>query len=214
MELVVSPESSMSFTGIIQFFDNKGQVYKLPIICTADASITSNFPWLSLHSGYYTIEVQAGKPHMLNIVSQLMDTDLDEMGNICYKTPGSPVQGSPGRSKPALIPNAAFLCACKEITDQKSLDFLLEYCNMAVFKQAINKFPADIHGVRGKMIIDIIQESTGKAVPGRIKKDRCKPQRGGSTDTEFVQGNVQLFENLWGIYRFGAPRVSTPLSAF
>lgn len=170
MELVVSPESSMSFTGIIQFFDNKGQVYKLPIICTADASITSNFPWLSLHTGCYAIEVQAGKPHMLNIVSQLMDTDLDEMGNICYKTPGSPVQGSPSRNKPALVPNAAFLCACKEITDQKSLDFLLEYCNMAVFKQAINKFPADIHGVRGKMIIDIIQESTGKAVPGQIKK--------------------------------------------
>jgi hypothetical protein len=70
----------------------------------------------------------------------------------------------------SLQPNAGFLCACKKIVDSKSVDFLLRYCNMAVFKQAINKFPADIHEARGKMIIEIIEQSTGKAVPGQIKK--------------------------------------------
>ena len=58
--------------------------------------------------------------------------------------------------------NAGFLCACKEITRKKSVKFLLEFCNTTLFKQAIQKFPADIDEVRGKMIIEIIEQSVGK----------------------------------------------------
>ena len=170
VEVTATPEHSMSFSATIEFYDNQDSVYSIEVLCTADASLSALFPWLSLHKGFYDIQPRQGKSHHLVVNSELLETDLDAAGDIVTKPPGSPVQGSPSRSQPSLRPNAGFLCACKTIVESKSLEFLLKYCNMSVFKQPINKFPADIHEVRGKMIIEIIEQSTGKSVPGQIKK--------------------------------------------
>ena len=170
VEVTVTCEENMSFTGTIEFYDNQDQVYSIEVSATQDASLLSIFSWLSLHKGYYDIQAKPGKALSLTVNSELMDHDFDANGVMSIIPPGSPIQGSPNHSKPALQPNAVFLCACASITEKKSVDFLLHYCNMAVLKQAISKFPADIHEQRGKMIFDVVEQSTGKIIPGQIKK--------------------------------------------
>lgn len=102
VEVTATPEHSMSFSATIDFFDSQDMVYSIKVLCTAEASLITLFPWLSLHKGFYEIQPRHGKSHHLVVNSELMDTDLDISGNIVTKPPGSPVQGSPSRSQPAL----------------------------------------------------------------------------------------------------------------
>jgi len=41
--------------------------------------------YFSIHKGYYDIEIKTGKPHMLTVNADLMETDFDVRGNIAYK---------------------------------------------------------------------------------------------------------------------------------
>ena len=171
VEVTVTPgELSGSFTAMIDFYDSNDQVYRIPLLCTFEASLMSLFPWLSIHEGSYKIQVTPGKAHRLELTSELMEYDIDDFDNIVAKAPGSPIVGSPSKSHPLVQPNAGFLCMCKKMADERSLQFILEYCNVTLFKQKITNFPSDLDEERGKAIIDIIEAGSGKQIPGAIKK--------------------------------------------
>jgi hypothetical protein len=173
VELTVNPLNTTSFTATIEFYDNKDEVYSIQVACTADSSLTSIFPWLEVYQDCYSIESKQTKtgfsPPVLSITKELKNMQLDADGNIILAPVNSPTH-SPTRDKLKQKPNASFLCVCKKVSEKASVNFLLEFMNMYVLKQAINKFPQDIHDGKAKMIIEIIEQSTGKAIPGKIKK--------------------------------------------
>jgi len=167
VELTFSAKNSMSFQTKIDFLDHNGNKFSIPVIGTTDASILTVFPFLQLHSE--SIVIKGGeRPPYLKITGPLHSGVLNEDGEIEMEDAlTSPVNGKVTNLIP---PNSEFLCDCKVLTEKESIKTLLNWANVTIFRTSVNSFPHDFHEARGKQIIDVVEASTGKTVPGQMKK--------------------------------------------
>jgi hypothetical protein len=167
VELTFSAQKSMSFGTKIDFMDQNGNKYSIPVLGTTDASVLTVFPFLKLHNESVAIKGGERAPY-LKITGPIHSGVLNDDGEIQMEDAlAAPVNGKVVNLIP---PNSEFLCDCKVLTEKASVRTLMNWANVTIFRTSVNEFPLDIHEARGKQVIDVVEASTGKTVPGQMKK--------------------------------------------
>ena len=168
VEVSFSAKKSMSFATKIEFLDHNGNKYSIPILGTTDGSLLTVFPFTTLHSE--SIQIKGGeRPPMLSIIGPIQPSVLNEDGEIEMQSLELDATHN-GKMVNLLPPNSEFLCECKVLTERASVKVLLDWANISIFRQPVTQFPNDFLEARGKQVIDVIEASTGKTVPGQMKK--------------------------------------------
>jgi hypothetical protein len=165
VELTFSAKKSMSFATKIEFSDHNGNKYVLPVIGTTDASLLTVIPFLTLHKE--SLVIRGGdRPPYLSVKGQIRAGFLNEEAEIEMEDANATLHDKVH----LLPPNSEFLCECKVLVQKESVKTLLDWANVAIFRSAVNKFPDDFNEERGKQIIEVIEASTGRTVPGQMRR--------------------------------------------
>ena len=166
VEVSFSAKKSMSFCTKIEFSDHNGNKYVIPVIGTTDASMFTVFPFVTINKD--SIVIKGGeRPPCLSIAGPIQKCRLNDEGEIEMDDGGASMNDDAVQLLP---PNSEFLCECKVLSSRESVKALLEWANVTIFRTPVSSFPGDLLDARGKQIIEVIEASTGKTVPGQIKK--------------------------------------------
>jgi len=166
VEVSFVSKKSVSFSAKIDFLDGNGNVYSIPVVGTTDSCTLSVFPFLTIHKDSYHLDHKPGKPAMLQQTSEVKEPYLSPEGQILLDGGTDPAEVKRRTSQA----NSSFLSECAVLTKKESVQAFLEWGNLNMFRQPVVRFPEDLLETKGRPLIEVIESSTGKTVPGQSRK--------------------------------------------
>ena len=168
MEVTFQSARPVSFTNIVDFFDQDGGKYSVPISGTADNSLLTTYSFIQRNPDEVHLEVsETGCVTLIQEVRSEDDAWSDKGNNVSRAGPrtaaGSSVvsQGMMSMVGYNPVPPAML---------ERSLDFLARWLNHVVLTNPVNKLPDDFIATNGAQLYEIITVlSGGKSPPGQVK---------------------------------------------
>jgi len=165
VQISFESKKPFSFNVPIEFLDADGKKFAISVIGAADACLLSTFPFLEIYSGSFETDFKSGKPIVIQEVKDLKEPFLNPTNSISFE--GFHL-GSP-RGHAAQV-NGSFLCECSILDNQETIKNVLEWSNHHIFRQAVLRFPGDLIENRGRNLVEIVEASIGKPIPGQNRK--------------------------------------------
>jgi hypothetical protein len=166
VEACMTYKKPMSFTAKIDFMDEDGNLYSIPISGTTDNSVLTSFPFIQRNPDECRLETNEGEPITLK---QEVGSDVESMsvgktqGFGGTRTSGSSVMSRSARSLVGYNPIPIHLL-------EKGLDCITKWLNSGIhLGSSITKFPDDIIASNGSILFEIVQALSGKMPPGMVK---------------------------------------------
>lgn len=168
VEAIFQSSRPVSFTNIVDFFDQDGGKYSLPISGTADNSLLTTYSFIQRSPDEVRLEVsETGCVTLIQEVRSEDEAWSDKGNNVSRAGPrtaaGSSVvsQGMMSMVGYNPVPPAML---------ERSLDFLARWLNHVVLTNPVNKLPDDFIATNGAQLYEIITVlSGGKSPPGQVK---------------------------------------------
>jgi len=144
----------LSFTATVEFLDDDGKRFGIPVSGTTDNCLLSLIPFLQANTG---------------------DLDLDD-------TEGGPV--TLDTERPYVLPTFN-----PKASSAASSANLIRWLNTSTMKGPFSSIPGDFLGSKGRLLVEIIEFWSGKAVPGKVTKFSTNKK-------EAAEQVCQLFEKV------------------
>ena len=175
VEVSFVSKKPVSFSAKIDFLDGNGNTYSIPVVGTTDSCMLSAFPYLTIHKESFTVDARPSKPIMIQNTAALKEPYLSPEGAITLDSGDDDKE----TKKRMAQPNAGFLCECAVLTKKENVQAFLEWGNLNMFRQPVTRFPEDLLENKGRPLIDVIEASTGKTVPGQSRKAAANKREEG-----------------------------------
>lgn len=196
VEVLFETKKPMSFTANIDFYDMENNRFSIPVTCTADNCLLSNYPYLVQNKDSYIIHTtedgsiqlisrdEAEENGFSNAVNDQLSTGYTASVYSSYTTTSS-----------KLSANTRML---RKIISRRSTKRLLKWINLIVLSSPIDDLlKATVHS-NGSILYDMIQFLSGKKAPGKASK---LP----NNKKEIVVALYEQYENLLNFLRsYGA----------
>lgn len=153
VEVFFQSSKPVSFCAKIEFLDNDGKPYELPICGTSENCILTCYSYLQNNLEFYTLD---GDPPILK---EKEDTGLDA--------------GAAPSMKTCSVSHASAVGYAGQDTSQA--DFVVRWMNANVLRNTIEHFPQDLIAGSGRQLVEMIEFLSGRPVPA----GRSRVETGG-----------------------------------
>lgn len=173
VEVIFNSDRPLSFTANIDFFDNEGNKFTIPIAGTADNCIFTSFPFLQRHQDDVRFVTDENGATKLEFEET---SDNDEASGRWGGAGGqrtsaaSSVYSRSAKSIVGYQPIPQFLL-------EKGLEHLNRWLNHSVLSSTINKFPDDFVNQHGAPLYELIFALSGKQAPAQVKNPHLLPAK-------------------------------------
>lgn len=197
-----SNKKPLSFTTHIDFYDEEGNKFSIPISGTTDNSLFTVYSYMQRNIDEYGLEIEDGKPIM---IFQDATSDNEESvgkgGGLSKhsRTAGaSSVVSKTARSLVGFNPVPLYVL-------EKNCEFILRWFNLTVLQNStITNFPADIIAMNGNQIYDLIMYLSGKKAAGNIRN-----QPGSSSKKDLQRMLLVQYEELINFLKVNGAHLNT-----
>jgi len=156
----------LSFTTFIDFFDDEGNKFSIPISGTTDNSVFSVFSFMQRNFDEIAFRTEPGKP--IRIVQEYnSDQESAKTGLM------NPMGGGRAMSKGAssvVSRTAKSLVGYNPVRIdilEKNCEFVTRWFTHTMSANSLNEFPKDVVTQNGGQVFDLIQYLSGKKPPGQ-----------------------------------------------
>jgi hypothetical protein len=223
IEVYFTGRAPMSFQAKIDFYDADDNKFTLPIIGTADNSLITNYPFALAHAEEFQLFVPRQpdededldapqpppKPLLLLSSQQIDDLRNGEAAKAKEANKSKKRRARSSKRKQAKQEEVREEVE-KDVTPKGSscheklphvhdveISLILRWCNANVFRQPVEVLPDDVVKANGRPVVDMIEASCGKTLPGKIKnkdlstnaRERCHQM------TEFYTSMVTFLKS-------------------
>lgn len=161
--IFVSPKP-LSFTTFIDFFDDEGNKFSIPISGTTDNSIFTVFSYLQRYREEIDYDYERGKPIRL-----IQDAASDRETRITGLAPKAKTAGSS-----VMTATAKTLLGYNPVPManlEQNCDFIQRWYNSTLeSSNTMQQFPMDVIMMNGSQIYDLVHYLSGKRPPGQASK--------------------------------------------
>lgn len=167
LEVSFCYEKPFSFTSRLDFMDNDGRTYTIPISGTCDNCLLTNYSYIQrLLPNEYKLICEEGKPILLQ-EDFSEDSEIHSKkihaGNVVSKA-GSALSSKSARSVLGYVAIPINLL-------EKSSELIVKWLNHFALNSFIQSFPADIISNSGSQLFDLLNYLLGKQLPFKAKID-------------------------------------------
>ena len=151
----------MSFTTHIDFYDDEGNKFSIPISGTTDNSIFTVFSFIQRNQEEIDLEVEPGKPIML-IQDATSDDESGKAGvpgKAFSKGGASSVISRTARSIVGFNPVPVHIL-------EKNCEYVCRWFNGTLHTTTMSNFPNDIISQNGAQFYELVAYLSGKRPPG------------------------------------------------
>jgi len=166
VEAVFTSSKPLSFTTFIDFFDDEGNKFSIPISGTTDNSVFTIFSFMQRNPDEISLEVEPGKPIKLiqDASSEQESGKTGVVGKAFSKTGGgSSVISRTAKSLVGFNPVPVALL-------EKNCEYVGRWYNATMQSSSLSSFPTDVINQNGQHIYDLVQYLSGKKAPGQASK--------------------------------------------
>lgn len=173
VEAVFCSKKPLSFTAKIDFMDEDGNRFSIPISGTTDNSLFTIFPFIQRHMDEIHLEAEEGRPITL-VLDASSDTEENSVrqggGGGPRTSAASSVVSRSARSIIGYNPIPMYML-------DKGLDFLTRFLNNRVLSTTISRFPDDFIASHGAQLYEVITFLGGRSPPGQLKNPNSIPAK-------------------------------------
>lgn len=165
VEVSFISDKPISFTAILDFLDEEGNKFSIPIAGTADNSLFTVFSFIQTHADFLKLELDE------NGAIKLIHEENSENEEISgrWGTIGGPKTSAPS----SVVSRSAFSIVGYSpipiVLLEKGLEHLARFLNQFLSNTTISKFPDDMITQNGAPLYEFIYFMTGRNPPGMIK---------------------------------------------
>ena len=166
VEAIFVSKKPLSFTTHIDFYDDEGNKFSIPISGTTDNSIFSVFSFIQRNQDEYGFEAEDGKPIMI-FQDATSDQESGKGGALTAKafskTGASSVISRTARSLVGFNPVPIHVL-------EKNAEYIARWLNLSALQNTtVQNFPQDLINENGAQVYELISYLSGKKAPGQIK---------------------------------------------
>lgn len=165
MEAVFTSSKPLSLTTFIDFFDDEGNKFSIPISGTTDNSVFTIFSFMQRNQDEISLEVEPGKPIRLiqDASSEQESGKTGLLGKAFSKTGASSVISRTAKSLVGFNPVPLPLL-------EKNCEYVCRWSNATMQTSGLLSFPTDVINQNGQHIFDLVAYLSGKRPPGQASK--------------------------------------------
>lgn len=209
-----SYESAVSWTGKIEFYDDDGEHFFIDISGCGDGSLLSNYPFVKDYSDKFGFLALDNKPVSFYSKKDLVAVRAREnkikaalrahsqavKDNTDGKIPAPPVDPPLQLSDDGIdIDRENVKAVKKDSIDDRDVKFLIKWLNGYIVRRQINvnDYLTNIIETDGDIIVDAIEQMSGKKIPNLKQSDPSgKPRNGtGATSKQQSRQNSSTDDN-------------------
>lgn len=172
---------SLSFTAKIDFLDDDGNRFSVPITGTSDNCILTTYSYVEQRRATCEFQLRPARPVMFVPRRQLARADsaprVGEGAGGAAAAGGDDAQGAGGAQAPSATaadastePPASAHGQQAQGTDAISLAALLRFLNSTVAPTPLQGVPDELAATHGRSVLDLLEAMSGKKLPGRASK--------------------------------------------
>lgn len=200
IEAIFTNKKPLSFTTHIDFYDEEGNKFSIPISGTTDNSLFTMYSFMQRNSDEYGLEIADGKP--IRIYQDASSDKEESVGKGAFskasRTGASSVISKNPRSLVGFNPVPLYIL-------EKNCEYIMRWLNQTVLQNAtITNFPRDIIGQNGNQLFELIMYLSGKKAPGNLKN-----QQGGSNKKDMLKMLVSQYEELLNFLKVHGAHLNT-----
>jgi hypothetical protein len=167
IEVSFMSKKPTSFTSNIDFFDDEGNTFSIPVTCTADNCLLTIYPFMVNNKHSYRLVSDTGKSIMFVERKQgMLDSPRSE-GSSSARTFSSK-SGYTNETGSTSTVLSATEKVKRKLFNKKAADRLLGWLNMNVLKNPVDDLIKSILFSNGGTMYEIIASLVGKAPQGRL----------------------------------------------
>jgi hypothetical protein len=203
VEAVFTSSKPLSFTTFIDFFDDEGNKFSIPISGTTDNSLFSVQSFIQRHQDEVSLEIEPGKP-----IKIFQDASCDEE-SLKGGIPGKAFSKTGGGSS-VVSRTAESLVGFNPVPLQvleKSCDYVVRWFNSMIQTSSLQSYPADVINNNGTQIFELIQFLSGKKPPGQASKAALTAASANVKD--YLKVIVQQYEDLINFLKVNGAHLNT-----
>lgn len=192
----------LSFTTFIDFFDDEGNKFSIPISGTTDNSIFTIFSFMQRNADEIRLEVERDKPLKL-----IQDASSDQEsaktglpGKAFSKTGASSVISRTAKSLVGFNPVSVQLL-------EKNCEYVCRWYNATMQHSSLTSFPTDVINQNGQHIFDLVAYLSGKRPPGQASKAALAANSQNAKD--YIKVLVQQYEDLINFLKVNGAHLNT-----
>jgi hypothetical protein len=204
VEAVFTSPKPLSFTTFIDFQDDEGNTFRIPISGTTDNSLFTIFSFMQRHPEEIRLEVEPGKPIRLtqDASSEQESGKTGVLGKAFSKTGGGSASVI-SRTAKSLVGFSPVPVALLE----KNCDYVVRWYNATMQSSGLASFPADVINQNGQHIYDLAQYLSGKKAPGQASKAALSATAQNAKD--YLRVLVQQYEDLINYLKVNGAHLNT-----
>ena len=170
VEVVYTNDKPFSFTSQLEFYDNEGNRFFIPIAGTSDNSLLTVYSFIQRHLEDITYDLDANGATRVNYEES---SDQDEYSGKWDGPKTSAASSAYSRSAKSIV---GYQPIPQTLLD-KGLEQLTRWMNHHVLTNPVMHFPEDFISQFGAPIYDLIHSLSGKTPPGMIKNTSNLPHK-------------------------------------
>eukprot|EP00906_Rhabdomonas_costata_P029649 RCo041844 len=176
VEVTMLSKKPMSFTVGMEFLDEEGNKFTIPISGCCDNSILTVFPRLHLRGpDTYAFEAEEGKPV---VYTEADDTDNGSGDFSVADTPRSAASRRTNATSRSMESDSAMSALDRfhrKVYTKKAADRLRNFLNVNVLQEPLDDLVLGLSGMLGRPLVEAIEVLYGRAPPGKQVPDKLSP---------------------------------------
>lgn len=183
VEVIYTGEKPFSFTSQLEFYDNEGNRFFIPVAGTSDNSLSTIYSFIQRHSEDITYEIDANGATRANFEE---NSEQDEYSAKWDGPKTSAASSAYSRSAKSIV---GYQPIPQTLLD-KGLEHLTRWMNHHILSNPVTHFPEDFINQNGAPLYELIHSLSGKSPPGQIKSTHNVPYK------ELVRMIYKQYEDL------------------
>ena len=186
----------------MDFFDDEGNKFSIPISGTTDNSIFTIFSFMQRNPDEIRLEVERDKPIKLiqDASSEQESGKTGLPGKAFSKTGASSVISRTAKSLVGFNPVSVQLL-------ERNCEYVCRWYNATMQHSSITSFPTDVIQQNGTHIFELVQYLSGKRPPGQASKAALAANSQNAKD--YIKVLVQQYEDLINFLKVNGAHLNT-----
>lgn len=201
VECTFTGRRPMSFMSKIDFYDEDDNKFSVPVYGTADNSLLTTYPFVCAHEEEFSLFAKESKPIMLldNGQIQSIEAQIEAQAAKDRKRrrrgDDNKNENEQRRKSADLTPTGRAVHDKLPPMSEDDISMMLAWCNANVLRQQVHSLPDDVVAANGRPVIDMVSTTSGKQVPGQIKKMPEDPRERSMQLLEFYNGFLTFLKS-------------------